>query len=114
MRRRNIAVSPFREPREGVKRASPEGQAWRERIARVFDRLSAGNQKVARFLIENPTEAAFMTGSELSERLETDPATVVRFAQSLGYPGYPELSAEIRASVQEIFKHAHELQAGEA
>jgi len=36
-----------------------------------------------------------------AERLRVDPATVVRFAQNLGYPGYPELLSEVRGEVKD-------------
>jgi DNA-binding MurR/RpiR family transcriptional regulator len=71
--------------------------------------MSASNRKVASFLIDHPTDAAFMTGSQLAYHLDLDPATVVRFAQSLGYPGYPELCAEVQASVKTIFDVALDL-----
>jgi DNA-binding MurR/RpiR family transcriptional regulator len=83
---------------------------WRTRISAVFDHLSPSNRVVAAYLLEQPSEAAFMTGSDLAAHLDLDPATIVRFAQMLGYPGYPELAAEVRASVREVFDHAHEIQ----
>ena len=42
-----------------------------------------------------------MTATELARRVSVDPATVVRFAQELGYTGYRELSREIKQYVNE-------------
>jgi DNA-binding MurR/RpiR family transcriptional regulator len=36
-----------------------------------------------------------------------DPATVTRFAQRLGYAGYPELQREIQELVKEELKRAY-------
>lgn len=102
-------TTPFKEHRPAGAGPKPGQEPWRERIARGFERMSASNRKVAGFLIDHPTDAAFMTGSELAYHLDLDPATVVRFAQSLGYPGYPELCAEVQASVKTIFDIAPEL-----
>lgn len=108
-RRRRPPPNPFGEP-AGLTSSHPSGsENWRERIARVFERLSASNRKVASFLLERPTEAAFMSGSQVAEHLDLDPATIVRFAQSLGYPGYPELAADVRESVRSIFTVSHEV-----
>jgi DNA-binding MurR/RpiR family transcriptional regulator len=41
-----------------------------------------------------------MTASELAHELDLDAATVVRFAQNLGYAGFPELQREIRERVK--------------
>ncbi len=48
-----------------------------------------------------------MNGSMLSQRLDVDPATVTRFAQRLGYTGYPELLREIQELVKEELKAAY-------
>src|SRR5512141_737997 len=101
-------TTPFPREHRGAT-AKPGEEPWRERIARAFERMSASNRKVASFLIEHPTEAAFMTGSQLAYHLDLDPATIVRFAQSLGYPGYPELSSDVQTSVRAIFNVAHEV-----
>jgi DNA-binding MurR/RpiR family transcriptional regulator len=82
--------------------AAPE-PTWRELITSARERMSPSYRKVAGFLLEQTNAAAFMTGSQLAHHLDLDPATIVRFAQSLGYPGYPELQAEIRATVRESF-----------
>src|SRR5512142_2668892 len=110
MRSRPPTTNPFSKEHKPSGSAQKAGEEpWRERIAKAFDRMSASNRKVASFLIEHPTEAAFMTGSQLAYHLDLDPATIVRFAQSLGYPGYPELSADVQGSVRAIFDVAHEV-----
>jgi DNA-binding MurR/RpiR family transcriptional regulator len=55
--------------------------------------------KLADFLLDSYIEAAFMTASELAHRLDLDAATVVRFAQTLDYKGFPDMQREIRQRV---------------
>src|SRR5205807_10014157 len=42
------------------------------------------------------SEAAFHTAEELARRANTSSSTVVRFAQALGFEGFPELQASAR------------------
>jgi DNA-binding MurR/RpiR family transcriptional regulator len=86
-----------------IQAASAHKQTWREQITSALPRMSPSFRKVADYLLEQTNAAAFMSGVQLAHHLELDPATIVRFAQSLGYPGYPELSAEIRATVRKSF-----------
>ena len=80
---------------------------FQERIAQQYARLGRNQKRIADFLTQNYREAAFMNGSSLSQRLEVDPATVTRFAQRLGYTGYPELLREIQELVKDELKAAY-------
>lgn len=72
---------------------------FRDRIKDSYERLSPGYRKLADFIVNYTLDAAFLTATELARRVEVDPATVVRFAQDLGYSGYRELSQEIKQYV---------------
>lgn len=61
-----------------------------------FGKLSPKHQSVARCIAENPAFAAFATAAELGERAGVSTATVVRFAQALGFNGYNELQQNTR------------------
>ncbi|MGD9099173.1 MAG: MurR/RpiR family transcriptional regulator [Anaerolineae bacterium] len=74
---------------------------FRTRIRENFDRLTPSFKKLGEFLLDNYFDAAFMTASQLANRLDIDPATVVRFSQRLGYRGYPELLADVRTAVRD-------------
>lgn len=74
---------------------------YEDRIREARSDLSPSFLILADFLLDSYTEAAFMTATRLAHRLDVDPATVVRFAQRLGYPGYPELQREIRDRVNQ-------------
>ncbi len=80
---------------------------FRERIAEQYDRLGRNQKKIADFLTQEYREAAFMNGSVLSAHLGVDPATVTRFAQRLGYTGYPDLLSEIQELVKKELKKAY-------
>ncbi|MGC9356397.1 MAG: MurR/RpiR family transcriptional regulator [Anaerolineae bacterium] len=74
---------------------------FQERIRENYDGLTPGFRKLADFLMTHTLDAAFLTATQLSRRVEVDPATVVRFAQELGYSGYRELSREIKRYVRD-------------
>jgi DNA-binding MurR/RpiR family transcriptional regulator len=58
-------------------------------------------------MLQNQLDAAFMTATELADRLGVDAATVVRFAQELGYTGFRELSKEIQQVVRSELKASY-------
>ncbi|MDJ0382776.1 MurR/RpiR family transcriptional regulator [Streptomyces sp. G-G2] len=64
-----------------------------ERVRALFDghRLSPGQRRIAQYLIDHLTEAAFLSITELAERVGVSQPSVTRFAVSLGFTGYPAL-----------------------
>jgi len=75
-----------------------------EKIRQVYPELTKSQKKLADFIAGSYQEAAFMTASRLARRTHLNEATVIRFAQRLGYPGYPELVRDVQAIVQEELK----------
>lgn len=73
---------------------------FRVRIQEKHGELTPSFRRLAEFIQNNELDAAFMTATELADRLEVDAATVVRFAQHLGYGGFRELSKEIQEVVR--------------
>jgi DNA-binding MurR/RpiR family transcriptional regulator len=73
--------------------------SYEDRIRQERPNMSKSFAKLADFLLDSYIEAAFMTASELAHQLDLDAATVVRFAQTLGYKGFPNLQREIRQRV---------------
>jgi DNA-binding MurR/RpiR family transcriptional regulator len=72
---------------------------YEDRIRQQRPGMSKSFAKLADFLLDSYIEAAFMTASELAHRLDLDAATVVRFAQTLDYKGFPDMQREIRQRV---------------
>ena len=60
-------------------------------IHEAYDRLPKKQKKIADYISSNVQEVIFYSISELAAVLETSEAAVVRFAQNLGYSGYPQL-----------------------
>jgi DNA-binding MurR/RpiR family transcriptional regulator len=68
------------------------------RIRAVTPQLTPSELRVARLALDDPTASAARTVTALAEAAATSQATVVRFAQRLGYPGYPELRLALAAA----------------
>ncbi len=71
-----------------------------ETIRRHYPELTRSQRRLADYVAESYRDAAFMTASEMAHRLSLNEATVIRFAQRLGYRGYPEMSRDIQTLVQ--------------
>jgi DNA-binding MurR/RpiR family transcriptional regulator len=74
---------------------------FRDRIQDAYDSLSPRFKRLATYILENTLDVGFLTATQLASRVAVDPATVVRFAQEIGYTGYRELSREIKKYVNE-------------
>ncbi len=57
--------------------------------------MSQNQLKIARFILDSPQEAAFLTASRLSSMVGVSEATVVRFASFLGFGGYGKMRDSI-------------------
>ncbi len=73
---------------------------YEERIRTAYPNLSKSFIRLADFILDSYIEAAFMTATELGHAVDVDATTVVRFAQQLGYGGYPDLLRDIRERVK--------------
>jgi DNA-binding MurR/RpiR family transcriptional regulator len=71
----------------------------RERILAILDDLPPKQYQLARYLLDYEQEIAFISANDVGRENGTSAATVVRFAQSLGYEGYTELQDQIRATI---------------
>lgn len=65
-----------------------------------FPRLSKGQKLIAEYILKHYDKAAFMTASKLGVTVGVSESTVVRFANELGYSGYPKL----QVGLQELIK----------
>ena len=53
-------------------------------------KFSKGQKRIAEYIEKNYDKAAFMTAAKLGASVGVSESTVVRFATSLGYSGYPD------------------------
>ncbi|HEX9026156.1 MAG TPA: MurR/RpiR family transcriptional regulator [Clostridium sp.] len=66
-----------------------------------FIRLSKGQKLIAEYILKYYDKAAFMTAAKLGISVGVSESTVVRFANELGFSGYPKL----QKSLQELIKN---------
>jgi len=59
--------------------------------------LTKSQQSIANYLLSNHDEAAFLSAADLAQQLGVSEATVVRFAQAIGYDGFPEMRRHLQA-----------------
>ncbi|HEY1596910.1 MAG TPA: MurR/RpiR family transcriptional regulator [Thermoleophilaceae bacterium] len=77
-------------------RAGTTALTLSEEIRQRFDEFSRSQKDVGQYIVDHLDEAAFQTAEELARRASTSSSTVVRFAQALGFEGFPELQAAAR------------------
>lgn len=70
-------------------------------IQAQYPRFSKGQKLIAQYILANYDKVAFMTACKLGDTVGVSESTVVRFANALGYSGYPKL----QAALQELIKN---------
>ena len=70
------------------------------KIESALPKMSKGRKLIAAFILEHYDKAAYMTASKLGAQVGISESTVVRFADELGFAGYPELQSSLREIVR--------------
>lgn len=70
-------------------------------IQQKFPKLSKGQRLIGEFILKHYDKAAFMTAAKLGKSVGVSESTVVRFANELGFSGYPKL----QKCLQEMIKN---------
>lgn len=65
-----------------------------------FHKFSKGQKLIAQFIIDHYDKAAFMTAAKIGETVDVSESTVVRFAATLGYSGFPELQKALQVLIK--------------
>ncbi|MET7454115.1 MurR/RpiR family transcriptional regulator [Streptomyces sp. NPDC005574] len=81
-------------------KTAPEAEAApASQLRTLFDRprLSPGQRRIAQYLIEHITEAAFLSITDLAERVGVSQPSVTRFAAAVGFSGYPALREKLQS-----------------
>ena len=60
------------------------------RINKKYSSMSKGQKLLATYITDNYDKAVFLTAAKMGDIVGVSESTVVRFAMSLGYKGYPE------------------------
>jgi DNA-binding MurR/RpiR family transcriptional regulator len=85
-----------------VSRAGTSALTLSAEIRQRFDEFSRSQKDVGQYIVDHLDEAAFQTAEELARRASTSSSTVVRFAQALGFEGFPELQAAARDEYRRV------------
>jgi DNA-binding MurR/RpiR family transcriptional regulator len=70
-------------------------------IARKLNSLSPGQQKVARYIMDNLEKASYETIAQIGRENCVSETTVIRLSYALGFGGFSEMQKGIRASILE-------------
>ena len=71
-----------------------------QKIDEKYPRLSKGQKKLADYIRQEYDKAAFLTAAIMGEVVGVSESTVVRFAMTLGYKGYPEFQKALEELVR--------------
>lgn len=63
----------------------------RDLIRQNFTELTPALQQVAKYVLDRPNDVVTVSMRTIAQRSDTKPPTLVRFAQHLGYSGWPQL-----------------------
>jgi DNA-binding MurR/RpiR family transcriptional regulator len=77
-------------------------------ISDALPRLRGTTQKVAEFILNAPQETINLTVTELGARVGVSDASIVRFAQSLGYSGFHALKLRLAEDLVSPMLFVHE------
>lgn len=70
------------------------------RINQKYSSMSKGQKLLATYITDNYDKAVFFTAAKMGEIVGVSESTVVRFAMSLGYKGYPEFQKALEELVR--------------
>lgn len=70
------------------------------RLQNQFPSLSKGQKQIAAYIMENYDRAAFITASRMGRMVGVSESTVVRFAYTMGYDGYPALQRALQEMIR--------------
>lgn len=80
-----------------------------EEMARKRDEMSKTQKKIADYILEHQVAVSFYTVGKLAKEANVSEASVVRFANSLGYDGYTALQKEMQEKAQDQMDTSHRL-----
>lgn len=65
------------------------------RIRQIYPSLAQNDRKLADFLLTNPEQARHLSSQKLAQQIGVSQSAVVKFAQKLGYKGFPALKLSL-------------------
>lgn len=70
------------------------------RINAQYNGMSRGQKRIANYITDYYDQAVFLTAAKLGEAVGVSESTVVRFAMSLGYKGYPQFQKDLEDNIR--------------
>jgi DNA-binding MurR/RpiR family transcriptional regulator len=66
--------------------------------------LTATEQKIANYVLANPSKTIELTAKELADYSDSAPSAVIRFCKSLGVSGFSEFKIKLASEIGEVSK----------
>jgi DNA-binding MurR/RpiR family transcriptional regulator len=76
-----------------------------EKIRKNYTKLPANQKKIADYFVGNFDLIPFLTVQEIATKSSSSDASIVRFAQRIGFEGFKELQEEIGKTLQNRLQH---------
>jgi DNA-binding MurR/RpiR family transcriptional regulator len=77
---------------------------FQERLREHYEKLPVNQRHIADYISEHYEKVPFLSVQELSEATEVSVASIVRFAQRIGFSGYSELKDEVSRHLRSRMK----------
>lgn len=72
----------------------------KEKIQQKFEKLPRNHRNIADYIVDNFDKIPFLSVHEIADKTGASVASIVRFAQRIGYSGYSDLREAIAFSLQ--------------
>lgn len=92
-----------------MKSGNPTNVDFSQIISDHFNDLTKSEKRIANYLRKNQEESAFLSASELADRLGLSEATMVRFARTMGFPSYPAMRTLLQENFRQRVTHSARL-----
>lgn len=80
---------------------------FKDRISSNYDKLPKNQKKIAEYFLENIDQIMFLNVQEAASATGSNVAAIVRFAQRIGFSGYPEMRNEIISLFQKRIQNSN-------
>lgn len=64
-----------------------------------FEEFTSTQKRIADYVLSNHQKVLFLTADELALKINTTSSSVVRFAQEIGYNGFPDFRKDLRSLI---------------
>lgn len=69
------------------------------RLRGMIESFSPSDARIAKKILDAPSEISVLSSQELAERCEVSQSSVIKFCQRMGYKGYPALKLALSAEI---------------